>query len=133
MRAVAIVLTGLLVGCASTGVKVSEDALATLKPGQTTYREVVAKLGAPTGESRVQGVHTMSYTYATSQVRATTFIPVVGMFAGGADTRSQTVTLNFDSADILKGVDTSMSTIGVGTGLAAAGAAGDTAQPRVAQ
>ena len=45
------VVTGMLYGCVSGGVKVEERQLASFQKGQTTYAQVIAQLGAPTSSS----------------------------------------------------------------------------------
>jgi hypothetical protein len=43
-----VIALALLVGCAATGAKVTEDQLLQFQKGSTTLDQVVAKLGRPT-------------------------------------------------------------------------------------
>ena len=98
--ALAVALT--LSGCASTGVQVTDDQIAQFKEGQTTKQQVIATLGQPTTTMRnSDGTTMLMYTYAEARTRASTFIPIVGMFTGGVDTRSNNVVLVKGQTDIV--------------------------------
>lgn len=129
---IATVAALVMAGCAATGVKVSEDQLAALKAGETTEAQIVAKLGQPTARTRLgDGTVMLQYVYAESKVRASTYIPIVGAFTGGADTRSNVVMLRFGIDGKLIDTTSSASTYGTGTGLAAgAVTTAPTQQPR---
>lgn len=59
--------------------------LAAFKVGVTTYPDVVAALGPPSSESvDSTGARTIAFTSVRTHVKAATFIPYVGLFAGGA-------------------------------------------------
>ncbi|WP_298016678.1 hypothetical protein [uncultured Castellaniella sp.] len=108
-----------LAGCASSGVKVSDDQLSQFHEGQTTKQEVIAALGQPTTTMRnMDGTTTLMYSYVESRARPSTFIPIVGAFVGGADTRSNMVMMMFDHQDILSRYTSSSSQTGTSTGLA---------------
>lgn len=97
-----------LVGCAASGVKVTDAHLSDMKPGETTEAQVVQSLGAPTMRTRLGDGSTMViYSYFETKVRPETFIPFAGAFVGGSDGRTSTVTLRFDPAGKL--IDTSSS------------------------
>lgn len=107
-----------LAACATSGKQVTDDQLTGFQPGVTTYDQVVAKLGKPTGTFvNSDGSRGITYTYVHSQVRAASFIPVVGIFAGGADTQHNMVSMSFDKSGLLKSYTSSAGGIGVGTGL----------------
>lgn len=109
-----------LVGCAATGVEVKEESLADLKKGETTIQEVVAKIGNPTTSTlNMDGSRTIMYVYASSTTRPETFIPYVGAFVGGADTKSNVVSLMFDKDGVLQNYTSSASNYGTGMGFAA--------------
>ncbi len=110
----AVVASIVLVGCAATGVQVKDEQLSSLVPGQTTQEEVIAALGKPTNRIRnSDGSTTILYTYAEARTRASTFIPIVGLFAGGVDTNHSTAILRFDKEGKL--IDHSMSEGEMGT------------------
>lgn len=108
-----------LSACAATGVKVTDDQVSQFKEGETTRSEVVAALGSPTSTMRhSDGTSTLIYTYAESRTRASTFVPVVGIFAGGVDMRSSQVILDFDENGILVGSTSSEDEFGTASGIA---------------
>jgi len=119
-----------LAACAAAGVKVSDEQVAKLTKGQTTYAQVIASLGRPTSEiTRSDGSRFVVYSYAQTQVRGSTFIPIVGAFAGGGDTSSQAVVLTFDRTGVLQDYTSSKTQIGSGTGLSS----GTGPQPQIDQ
>jgi outer membrane protein assembly factor BamE (lipoprotein component of BamABCDE complex) len=110
----------LLAGCAATGVQVKPEQLSKFERGKTTYQEVVASLGKPNFTSMTaDGARTATYFYAESSVQAATFIPIVGAFAGGADTRSNSVMMTFDRHGVLQNYTSSEGAMGTGTGFSA--------------
>lgn len=107
-------------GCAASGVKVSEAQINALQKGVTTADEVVHRFGSPTSRLRTSdGATTLVYSYAESSVRAATFVPVVNLFAGGADVRAQSVVLRFGPDGKLIDYTSSSTQTGTGTGIAA--------------
>lgn len=109
----------LLVACAAMGVKVSDEALASLKPG-TTIANAMDTLGQPTSRMRMaDGTTLLQYVYAEATVRAASFVPIVGAFAGGTDVRSSMATLRFDAQGKLLDVTSSESQYGTGVGVSA--------------
>ncbi|MCL2873153.1 MAG: outer membrane protein assembly factor BamE [Betaproteobacteria bacterium] len=91
-----------LIGCASSGVRVTEDQTSTFVKGETTRSQVLQALGDPTSQTKMSdGTRSITYTYAKARARPATFIPIVGIFAGGTDTQASSVTLRFDANDKL--------------------------------
>ncbi len=108
-----------LVGCASAGTKVDPDTVASFVKGQTTVAEAEAALGEPNGSAtKPDGSTMLVYSYSRSSVRASTFIPIVGAFVGGADTKTQSVALRFGADGTYQDATTTTGNLGVGTGLA---------------
>jgi len=100
--AVLAIAAMIFVGCASSGVKVTEDQTSSFVKGQTTRAQVIQALGNPTSQTKMSdGTRIISYSYARARTRPTTFIPIVGLFAGGTDTHGSSVTLSFDANDKL--------------------------------
>ena len=63
-----------------------------IKEGKTTKQEIKEWLGEPSGISKDKdGNEVWRYSFSNyeSKVRATTFIPVVGAFLGGADNKHE--------------------------------------------
>ena len=92
-------------------------SLLMAQSGRTTYTEVVDTLGQPTSQTvNSDGIRSISYVYAQAQVRPATLIPFVGMFVGGADSRSNFVIMQFDGRGVLTDYSSSTSQFGTGTG-----------------
>lgn len=132
MKTIITALTALmLTACASSGVRVTDEQMAQFHEGQTTKQEVIAALGQPTTTMRnADGTTMLMYTYAEARTRGSTFIPIVGAFVGGVDTRSNNVMLTFDQQGVLKTTSSSSSQYGTATGIAVDGGAPVTDQPR---
>lgn len=108
-----------LSGCMSMGTKVDQDQLSQFVKGRTTYAEVVQQLGEPTQNTiNSDGTRTITYTYSHSQVKASSFIPIVGAFLGGSTSEDTTVTLNFDRRSLLTNYTATQGGMDVGTGIA---------------
>jgi hypothetical protein len=107
-----------IAGCASSGTQVKESTLTQFKAGVTTEIDVIKALGPPqTNMSNSDGTKSIMYVYAHSQVKGQSFIPVVGLFAGGATAQSNVVTFDFDQSGILKAYRSSANTTDVNTGI----------------
>lgn len=113
-------LLGLLAGCASAGVKVSEQQAEAFKVGTSTYADVVTALGPPTTTTLdAKGMRTAAYTYSSIRAQPQNFIPYVGRLVEGYDHQSSVVTFAFDQSGILTGTTSSQSGIAAGANLAA--------------
>lgn len=120
-----------LAGCAASGVKVTDEQVAGLKKGETTKAEVISAFGSPNMQMRLaDGTSMVIYSHVEVAVRPATFIPIVGAFAGGADSRSNSMTLRFDASDRLIDTTSMSSAYGSGNGLAAGTIAPVDNQPR---
>lgn len=109
-----------IAGCATVGREISDAQIGTLKKGETTSTQAIAALGQPTSVTRLSdGRQIMTYSFAHAQARPASFIPVVGLFAGGSDVRSSAVMLTFDKTGILQDYSSHQSVTGAGTGFAA--------------
>lgn len=90
------VLAGLLVGCSTSGTKVDQAQVDTIRLGDEKA-EVQARIGPPDQVSRsVSGVETWTYAYSRSRPNAKRFIPLLGTFIGGKNVETQTVTILFN-------------------------------------
>ena len=120
MKKLTILCLILLTSCVSTGVKVPEAKVDTLKVGETTITQTISSLGAPTMKSKLSSGETiLMYSYAEYTARASSFIPFVGLFAGGADVRASFVQLVFDKNGLFLSSSATESQYGSGTGLGA--------------
>jgi outer membrane protein assembly factor BamE (lipoprotein component of BamABCDE complex) len=111
----------LLAGCASVGRKLDENAVAKIKKGETTRAEVLKSLGSPDQMTRDgEGNVTFQYIYVRATTKPSTFIPVVGAFAGGANVQNQMLMVTFGTNGVVKDLISTYgateSSTGVNTG-----------------
>lgn len=122
MKQKSLILIALLLlgGCMSMGTQVKQEQLSKFTKGSTTYNDVVTQLGQPnTISTKSNGTKVVLYTYMHSQARPESFIPLVGMFVGGADSKVNTAEFVFTQDNKLLEYSLSESNFGSGTGLAA--------------
>lgn len=73
--------------------------------GEATVEQTITLMGPPTMDtSSSDGSRRLTYIFTAASVKAATFVPIVGIFAGGTEVRSDSVTLVFDQAGKLKDV-----------------------------
>jgi outer membrane protein assembly factor BamE (lipoprotein component of BamABCDE complex) len=90
-------------GCATVGRKIDVSAVDRIQKGKTTRQEVLNWLGSPDHVRRDgDGIVTYSYMYVRSEVKGESFIPYAGVFVGGSETESQSVTVTFGPDGIVK-------------------------------
>lgn len=107
-----------LSACMSMGKKVDQEKVSQFVKGKTTYAEVVQQLGKPSQSTiNSDGSRTAMYMYMQHQANAANFIPIVGLFAGGANTENTTVILNFDNKSVLTSYTASEGGSSMGTGI----------------
>jgi hypothetical protein len=117
-----VFLTGimLLTGCVSSGVRVDETNLTSLEKGKTSYAEVIAKLGQPTTNTLLpDGRRMLMYTWVQARARPQNFIPLLGPFVDGADSRSSNAIVWLNADGRLESYSASQSQYGIGRGLEA--------------
>lgn len=115
----------LLSGCASGGVKVEERQLSSFERGRTTYSQVIGQLGAPTANTLMNdGRRVIVYTFVQAQARPESFIPIVGIFVGGADSQATSASLIFDREGVLESYSSTQAQYGMGTGFASGSSSG---------
>ena len=108
-----------LYGCAyNMGNKQITDKslISQIKIGETNKEKVRSLLGDPMNVTFTDDKETWTYVYQKTNIRATSFIPLVGLFAGGHDTKMNNLTIVFREDGIVKSVG-SGSTTGGGGGL----------------
>ncbi|MBF0583080.1 MAG: hypothetical protein HQL80_02455 [Magnetococcales bacterium] len=117
---IASIMMLLLGGCATSGKEIKPEQLSDFKKGKTTVEEVVSKLGEPTTASLSDGGgRTLVYIFSHYQMRASSFIPYIGLLAGGADVRANSVVFTFGADGKMTGYKAQQSQFGVTSGLAA--------------
>jgi len=105
IRFLAIFIFIFLISCVTSGVKVSYDKLSSFKIGTTTESQILNDLGQPTSSVfKTGGIKIYTYTYVSYQSNAASFIPIVGLLAGGADVETSSVTFTFNEGGILQDI-----------------------------
>lgn len=108
----------LMAGCASSGTMVTEQQAGQFQDGVTTRAQVIAKLGDPNQATIASdGTRTDIYMHVSARADGASFIPVVGLLAGGANSKTNTATFTYDKDGLLKTVATSTGQSHVNTGL----------------
>lgn len=115
--AVAVIAT-VAAGCASSGTLVAEQQASQFERGVTTRAQVIAKLGEPQQSTKMDdGTRIDVYVHIQASATTATYIPVVGLFAGGAKGSNNTATFTYGPDGILKSIGTSAGQNNVNTGL----------------
>jgi hypothetical protein len=87
--------------------------------GKTTVADVIKANGKPNGETtNSDGTESIIYSRTSAHAKAATFVPVVGMFAGGAKGTTEVVTFVFNSDGTLKSANKTTSNIDCGMAFA---------------
>lgn len=98
----------ILVGCVNSGNQTlknetQESVKSKLVKGKTTKDDVLTQFGEPYSRStQDDGNEVWSYVMHNSQMNATSFIPVVGLFTGGSDNQSKTLQITFKNNTVDK-------------------------------
>ncbi|HUN52967.1 MAG TPA: outer membrane protein assembly factor BamE [Candidatus Sulfotelmatobacter sp.] len=98
----------LLAACASAGnEKVRTETMASVgakvTKGVTTKDQVKALYGEPMSVSLTDaGGEVWHYAYAHATATAVSFVPIVGLFAGGADVNKNEVVFIFDKNNVVQ-------------------------------
>lgn len=80
--------------------RISDDGF---KEGADTIATVTAKLGRPnSNEANSDGTTTIRYARVRTSIKGASFIPIIGMFAGGATGKTTTKAFTFGSDGLLK-------------------------------
>jgi len=97
------VLVVILSGCITVGKEVHKAQVDTFQKGKTTTQQVIDALGPPTTiTTNSDGKQIYSYNYYKASAKPATFIPFVGLFAGGADVRQTGAVFHFSPDGILE-------------------------------
>lgn len=99
MKIKILLMLFLLSGCATMGNTIDMNKVANIREGSTTKQEVIDLLGSPSIETlNGDGKELLTYASTRYKTKASSFVPVVGIFSGGADMSQQAV-------QILIGID----------------------------
>ena len=86
---------------ASAGREVDTSKITTYQQGVTPCSKIRTDLGQPLETATdVDGSKQLTYGRTETTVRGETFIPIVGWFAGGADTDYDFVQIKCDASDV---------------------------------
>lgn len=97
-----------LAGCVNSGNQTlksesQESIKSKIVKGKTTKEDVQSHFGAPYSRSTQEdGNETWSYVMHNSQMSATSYIPIVGLFTGGSDNQSKTLQITFKNNTVDK-------------------------------
>jgi hypothetical protein len=90
-----------LAGCVSSGTQVKESQLTSFQKGITTEQDVTRALGPPQAVSTStfggRVIRVIVYSGVSASPTAANFIPIVGIFAGGANAQASSVAFTFGS------------------------------------
>lgn len=132
-----------LSGCISSGNSSigDQDRISQIKLNISVKDDVKRILGQPNGISRQSGsypafpglpastatanIEVWSYTHMNVDVDPVTFIPIVGLFAGGATSNINTFTVSFDEQGIVRHISSTQS-----QGRSGVGAGGESPPPK---
>jgi outer membrane protein assembly factor BamE (lipoprotein component of BamABCDE complex) len=108
---VSVITTSLLMigvgGCVGTegGERQITDPgkISQIEKGVSTKASIRAAFGAPEGTSfEANGNEIWTYSYVNTSVTPATYVPIVGVFAGGTNVQSSGLTVTFDANGIVK-------------------------------
>lgn len=97
-----------LAGCASTmgNESVAQVTAADVKQkiivGKSTKKDVEQQFGKPVTVQSGKNGDTWIYQYGQAKLDAVSYIPLVGMYLGGADSKSKTVTVEFNKTGVVR-------------------------------
>lgn len=105
-------------GCATMGDERIRDTatIDQIEIGVTTKDDVRDMVGYPTKVTFEEcGDETWEYVLTKAQTRAASFIPIIGLFAGGMDTQMYTLTVRYDENGVVKKYGRGQTTGGAGS------------------
>ena len=103
----------LLIGCATTGnVQIADPGtVSKIEEGKSSKADVRALVGEPTKVNFDTNKNEIwEYIYTKASAKPASFIPVVGLFAGGADMSGNTLTILFDKNGVVERVGSGKTT-----------------------
>jgi hypothetical protein len=89
MLKAALTLAALALALPAAAKPITDDQVAGLRICATTVADVLARFGRPTTlEKSADGGEVLTYSMTHARTKAVSFVPVVGMFAGGSVSES---------------------------------------------
>lgn len=112
------IVIAIATGCASVGRKLDQGAVNRIQIGETTREQVLSWLGSPDQVMRNgEGETIFSYLFVRYETDPKMFIPIVGLFAGGANIQNQMARVTFGPDGVVKEVVSSFGDLDSETGL----------------
>lgn len=103
---IVLIAASLLCGCASTGNNFDSRKISDIKKGETTKDQLIQMFGQPAQRGmNSEGGTTMVWMYTEATIKGATFVPIVGLFAGGADTKNKMLTVRLNSTNTVASYD----------------------------
>lgn len=97
------VMLALICSCATSGRKINRRSVEELQKGVTTRAEVHRAFGKPQATGLApDGKKYYMYQYTRAKSKPESFVPVVGLFAGGVDINQKILQIYFDENDIVE-------------------------------
>ena len=106
-RLAALAAVLVVAGCASAGNMALRDETeqsvgGKIFEGKTTKKDVIALYGQPTSTTFTDGGNDIfTYRFAHATADGVSYVPIVGIFAGGANVRSKELVILFDKQDVV--------------------------------
>ena len=99
----------LLTGCADYGNPsiANKTTISEIQKGKSTKQDVLSRFGEPQTVADTDGLERWVYVNVSSQVKPETMIPIVGLFVGGATSKANTLSFDFDPQGIVIGINRS--------------------------
>ncbi len=114
MRAqwMAAMASAIVVAGTAVAAPVTPDLAGQFTVGTATYDQVVTKLGRPQMvTTNADGSTIIAYTSNRTRVKAASYIPYVGLLAGGAKATASSVIFTFGPDHILKSTSTTETNV----------------------
>lgn len=100
----------LLAACATAGSPSVKDQsrISQIKKNETTQDQIVELFGQPqVKKTKEDGTEVWEYAYVETAVTGATFIPIVGLFAGGANSKVDGIEIEFNRNNLVSKYATS--------------------------
>ena len=118
LTSTALLVLLFLVGCASVGNEMNMADMNSIEKGKTTRQELIEMFGAPYSVGlNEDGNPTAIWVYSEARNTPQNFVPVVGLFAGRMETRTQQLVVIFDENDVVKSFTFNESDSPIKTGI----------------
>jgi outer membrane protein assembly factor BamE (lipoprotein component of BamABCDE complex) len=99
MKIMLVVLAVMISSCVSYGNKIDRDYTNEITKGVTTEAQILQVLGKPISVGQnSSGMKTLTYMHVASQAKAASYVPIVGLFAGGADSQTTMLIITVDAS-----------------------------------